>query len=51
LIREHIRLTMLGRLPAIDVVIRALPTAYATEAVELRSELTDMARRALDKVS
>ena len=50
LIREHLRLTVLSALPALDVVIRALPSAYATEAGTLRSELTEMTKRALDMV-
>jgi ribonuclease P protein component len=45
LIREHLRLALLRELPTVDVVVRALPGAYATNAATLRSELSDMARR------
>jgi len=46
LIRERLRIRVLSTLPALDLVIRALPSAYATDAAALRSELTDVAKRA-----
>jgi ribonuclease P protein component len=49
LLREHLRITILGSLPSVDVVLRALPSAYATEASVLRSELTEMTTRAFER--
>jgi len=49
LIREHLRLTILARLPVMDLIVRALPGAYATKGEELRSELTEMTAKLLSR--
>ena len=45
LIREHLRTTILNSLPALDIVVRALPGSYATRGVDLRSELSRLTER------
>jgi ribonuclease P protein component len=37
-LREIVRLDMLSALPSIDLVVRALPSAYAAGVVELRDQ-------------
>ena len=39
-LREIVRRELLGRLPAIDLVIRAKRAAYAASFADLRAELT-----------
>jgi hypothetical protein len=42
-LREQFRTAVLPRLGALDVVVRTLPGAYATDEGELRSELMTLA--------
>ena len=42
LLREHLRIALLSLLPSIDLVVRALPSAYATEGDALRRELGEL---------
>jgi ribonuclease P protein component len=48
-LREHIRLQHLGSFPDVDLVVRALPGAYATTPEALRREVTDLSRRMLER--
>ena len=50
MLREHLRTNLLNQLPAVDVVVRALPIAYATEGDKLRSDLTEITKRAFETV-
>jgi ribonuclease P protein component len=45
LLREHLRTTLLHKLPAGDLVVKVLPSAYATMGLDLRMELTEVVVR------
>lgn len=44
-VREILRRDLLGTMPAIDMVVRAKPAAYAASFAALRAELADAAAR------
>lgn len=44
-LRELVRLDLLRRLPAIDVVIKAAPRAYSRTFADLRDDIDRMARQ------